>query len=216
MHTYLISDTHFFHSSIIKSCNRPFNSIEEMNEVIVSNWNKTVTSWDTIYHLGDIALKGSALEQKTILKRLNGNKILVKGNHDSRSNTFYQDAGFIDIHKHLILPYKDYTFLLTHIPNHKEYHSINPNWTPIEVEGNKVVNILGHLHNTFYTSSLDKSKYYCVSVENINYTPIHIERVYNIMRYNNRELEDIRAGINISRLSNNQFKELFGFDKCST
>ena len=51
---YFISDTHFNHNNIIKYCNRPFKSINEMNQTIINNWNKTVKADDEIYHLGDL------------------------------------------------------------------------------------------------------------------------------------------------------------------
>ena len=51
MTSYVISDTHFGHNNVIKFDNRPFADINEMNEAMVTNWNNTVKSTDTIYHL---------------------------------------------------------------------------------------------------------------------------------------------------------------------
>lgn len=80
MKTWLTSDPHFWHSNVIKYCNRPFATSEEMNEALVRNWNAVVAPEDLVYVLGDFALAARAVE--TILPRLNGRKILILGNHD--------------------------------------------------------------------------------------------------------------------------------------
>jgi calcineurin-like phosphoesterase family protein len=56
MTIFFTSDTHFNHKNIIKLCNRPFTSIEEMNEKIIENWNNIVKPEDIVWHLGDFAL----------------------------------------------------------------------------------------------------------------------------------------------------------------
>ena len=71
---YFISDTHFNHKNIIKYCNRPFKDVEEMNKVLIENWNNTVTDFNTIFHLGDVALTNES-EMKEIISKLKGKKI---------------------------------------------------------------------------------------------------------------------------------------------
>lgn len=78
---FFTSDTHFCHTNIIKLCGRPFSDAEEMNEVLIKNWNNTVGPNDIIYHLGDFCFAGSA-EWHSILGRLNGRIYLVIGNHE--------------------------------------------------------------------------------------------------------------------------------------
>jgi calcineurin-like phosphoesterase family protein len=75
------SDNHFFHKNIIKYCNRPFVDAEEMNETLITNWNNKVGPNDTIFHLGDFGF-GKPDKLESILKKLNGNIYLIKGNHD--------------------------------------------------------------------------------------------------------------------------------------
>lgn len=74
---YFISDTHFWHNSIISYCHRPFSSIEDMNEKLIKNWNDTVKPEDKVYFLGDFCLSNSE-RTRDVLNRLNGYKIIVK------------------------------------------------------------------------------------------------------------------------------------------
>ena len=83
---FFTSDTHFGHKNILGYCNRPFADIVKMNRELIAKWNATVSINDVIYHLGDFALtKGN--EAQMILSKLNGFKILVKGNHDKDMHT---------------------------------------------------------------------------------------------------------------------------------
>ena len=77
---FFTADTHFGHTNILKLCNRPFDSIEEMNEAMISNWNDRVKGTDTVYIVGDMFFRCEDAE--TVLKRLRGKKRLIVGNHD--------------------------------------------------------------------------------------------------------------------------------------
>lgn len=77
---YFTSDTHFGHENVIRFCNRPFACAEEMDEVMVANWNSRVRGNDTVYIIGDMFMHAERPEQ--ILKRLKGKKRLIIGNHD--------------------------------------------------------------------------------------------------------------------------------------
>lgn len=81
MSTYLTADTHFGHASIISNCNRPFASVEEMDEALIERWNAVVHPRDTVWHLGDFGFGDEARIAK-IFHALNGTKRLVLGNHD--------------------------------------------------------------------------------------------------------------------------------------
>lgn len=79
--TYYISDLHLGHANVIRLCNRPFASVEEMDEGLITAWNKKVHKNDTVYILGDLIYK-SALAPQEYLQLLKGKKHLILGNHD--------------------------------------------------------------------------------------------------------------------------------------
>lgn len=80
---FFISDLHFGHENIIKYDHRPFNSVNEMDDTMISNWNSTVTEEDTVYILGDFSWR-NAKETAEILEKLKGKKNLIIGNHDTK------------------------------------------------------------------------------------------------------------------------------------
>jgi calcineurin-like phosphoesterase family protein len=81
MKIFFTGCTHFGHANIIKLCNRPFSSVEDMDEQLTERWNNTVGNYDLVYHHGDFAFKGRQ-DNVEILKRLNGKITLIQGNHD--------------------------------------------------------------------------------------------------------------------------------------
>lgn len=78
---YFIADMHLGHANILKHCNRPFSSVEEMDETLIENWNSRVTDRDDVWIIGDFAFR-TAVSAEVYLKNLKGHKHLVKGNHD--------------------------------------------------------------------------------------------------------------------------------------
>jgi calcineurin-like phosphoesterase family protein len=160
---FLISDTHFGHQNtctLFKRADgsplRPFSDADEMNEIMVDRWNSTVKPSDKVYHLGDVVINRKYLD---VMGRLNGTKVLIKGNHDIFKLKYYLEY-FKDIRSCHVLN----GMIFTHIPIHK---------SSLARFGS---NVHGHLHATRVMDGdhID-SDYYCVSVENINYTPISLE-----------------------------------------
>ncbi len=84
---FFTSDPHFSHFNVIKYCNRPFASVEEMDAKLIADWNKVVTKNDDVYVTGDFCMMGvkSILEVMDILNQLNGTIHLVFGNHDHKN-----------------------------------------------------------------------------------------------------------------------------------
>jgi calcineurin-like phosphoesterase family protein len=151
---FLVSDTHFSHANIIQYGERPFVSVEEMDEHLVSNWNAVVRPQDHVYHLGDVALRKPHL---AIVKRLIGKKRLIMGNHDIFEVKDYLAAGFQKIMALRVLD----GCLLSHIPVH-----------PSSL-GRFRANIHGHIHqNKGYGFPFIN-----MSVEVIGYTPVALETV---------------------------------------
>lgn len=167
---FFISDTHFHHKNILTFKNdddshvRDFKSVEEMDEILVQNWNSVVRPQDKVYHLGDFSLG----KNPSIAGRLNGHKRLVRGNHDLHRLRDYA-VHFEEIYgiRHLK------GCVLSHVPIHPQ---------SLERWG---LNIHGHLHRNRVTNGyLDANgkpivddRYFNVSVECINYTPISVEEV---------------------------------------
>lgn len=79
---WFTSDLHFWHKNICKYCNRPYSSVEEMNEAIIANWNSVVKDDDTVFVLGDLGFCGYE-KLEPLMARLKGKKYLIQGNHDS-------------------------------------------------------------------------------------------------------------------------------------
>lgn len=153
---FLVSDTHFNHTNIIKYCDRPFKDITEMNNAIINNWNSIISKEDIVYHLGDFGL-GNFDELKKIFDKLNGKKYLIMGNHDlKRSKNFYLNLGFIGVYKKQC---QIENILLTHWPH--------------EVEKG-VFNYYGHIHNKEEKEQFLDGKHKCISLEKTNYMPVEL------------------------------------------
>lgn len=84
MKTFFTSDTHFGHANIIHHCSRPFATINEMDDVLIENWNAVVGPKDTVWHLGDFSM-GGAEDAQRYRSCLNGRIHLIWGNHDRNS-----------------------------------------------------------------------------------------------------------------------------------
>src|SRR5687768_11915000 len=84
--TFFTSDIHFGHKNILRynPDTRPYESVEDMTEKIIEDWNKTVRCSDTIYILGDVSFF-KAEESAKVLRRAQGKKILIRGNHDNKN-----------------------------------------------------------------------------------------------------------------------------------
>lgn len=167
---FAVADTHFFHARIIEF-GRPFATIEEHNETIVANWNATVLPEDKIYVLGDCVFGGG--ENFKIFERLNGEKHLILGNHDTKKRAYYEPY-FKTVEAYAEMRFHDGTILMSHMPVH-----------PDQMAKRFAVNVHGHVHAKTLMAyarpgrewESEDERYFNVSLENINYRPILIDEI---------------------------------------
>lgn len=95
MTPFVTADHHFWHTGIIAKVSRPYADVEHMNEDMIGRWNAKVRPNDLVYHLGDFSFAGRAKTQP-IFDRLNGRKVLVRGNHDPRQTL---TLGWYEVHR---------------------------------------------------------------------------------------------------------------------
>lgn len=181
---YVISDTHFNQSFIILFGRRPFRELKEMNETLIKNWNETVSKDDIVIVVGDF-VAGNYLFCKWLLHKLNGEKILIKGNHDFKFRLKkLHKTKKIKVYNKINLKLEEKEIVFTHKPIKK-------------IRENCVLNIHGHHHKKALPKNLPKKHYYNVAVEHNNYTPkslkeILLEKDFNIKTFDiNNILEQI-------------------------
>ena len=138
MAIYFTSDTHFGHENVISFSNRPFENLEEMEKVLIENWNARVRPNDDIYIIGDFAWRAKHDHIINVLKRLNGQKHLILGNHDRKYLDFDDfRASFVEIEKQLeVFVENRQRLVLCHYPM-AEWHQYHRG----------IYHIHGHLHN---------------------------------------------------------------------
>ena len=175
---FLVSDTHFGHAGVCRFTRndgvtklRPWTDPDEMDEFMVAAWNERVRPNDKVYHLGDVVINRRALKT---LARLNGDKVLIRGNHD-----IFKDEDYREYFRELRAYHVMNGMILSHIPVHAE--SL----------GRFGVNIHGHLHanrvkkargvdaktgEVLYSDENDV-RYHCVCVEQTDFAPILFEDV---------------------------------------
>ena len=175
---WLISDTHFGHAGVCHFTRndgvtklRPWDDPAEMDEFMIQAWNDKVKPNDKVYHLGDVVINRKALPT---LSRLNGDKVLIRGNHD-----IFRDDEYRQYFRELRAYHVMNGMILSHIPLHEASM------------GRFGVNIHGHLHanrvmkprgvdaksgQVLYSDEVDV-RYHCVCVEQTDFAPILFEEV---------------------------------------
>jgi calcineurin-like phosphoesterase family protein len=174
---FLVSDTHFGHEGVCRFMQsdgvtklRPWDNAEDMDEAMIQLWNDKVKPTDKVYHLGDVVINRKALRT---LARLNGEKVLIKGNHDIFRLHEYTEY-FKDVRGYHVMN----GMILSHIPIHP---------SGLYRFG---TNIHGHLHSNRVMMDdpfgqrepMIDVRYHCVCVEQTDFAPILFEEVIERIR----------------------------------
>jgi calcineurin-like phosphoesterase family protein len=169
VNTWFTSDTHFGHANIIRLCNRPYSSVEEMDEALIENWNSLVRDGDIVYHLGDFAFRGNNEKTTQIFNRLKGDKVLIRGNHDDYHTTENLDWQSV----HMYFEKKGFKGLDRLVMFHYPMREWN-GWY------RGAVHLYGHCHDTLplKNNSCD------VGVDSWNYHPVNYEQIIALIEKN--------------------------------
>jgi calcineurin-like phosphoesterase family protein len=170
MRYFLTSDPHFGHANIIRYCMRPFSDCEKMDEALIKNWNQRVKPEDSVFILGDFCFKnkqgieiGASLTKNAnyYLQKLNGEKILIKGNHDGPQSTKTIISG-------LLLEFANQKIWCTHDPK--------------DANLNYEINFIGHVHQNWLIKKFKNTILFNVGVDVHKYMPITMDEALQEIR----------------------------------
>ena len=170
---YFTSDLHLGHRGIIEMQNRPFENVEEMNHVLIDNYNEIVHKNDTIYFLGDISHHMPIERVNELLSMMKGKKILIKGNHDKK----YDSELFEEICDFKTVSLNGQYFSLMHYPM--------LSWPKKNSGG---IQLHGHIHSDEkynLQNREDNIRRYDVGVDANGFYPVSIKQIiefFTIMR----------------------------------
>lgn len=177
---FYIADWHYDHKNVIHFDNRPFSSIEEMNKELIDRWNKVVSKDDAVYVLGDM-FWCKVHEAIDVIDKLNGKKILIRGNHDSHDHRFIEK--FDRVCDYLETVDSDRKVVLCHYPivcfkNHFYgwYH------------------LYGHVHNSFEHHMMEKNRNLMESLYEKQCEMYNVGAMMPYMDYTPRTLDEIIEG----------------------
>jgi calcineurin-like phosphoesterase family protein len=163
MNIWMLADHHLDHANIIKYEDRPFAGVEEMSEEIIKRHNAVVSKDDKVFFLGDVGF-GKPEHLAQYIKRMNGRKTLILGNHDISSIPSvarWLEAGFVEVSRYPILFAEWYW--LSHEPLYMN-------------EATPYVNVFGHVHSNDTYKTISKHGY-CVSIERHDYRPVNFKEI---------------------------------------
>ena len=179
---WFTSDTHFFHDKIVEYSQRPFASVEEMNEELIARWNSVVHRDGIVFHLGDFCF-GKPDKWNHILDRLKGRIYLVLGNHDAGHISEEVAERFEAVAFQMRLNVNGQKIYLNHFPFLSYSGDNHGTWQ-----------LFGHIHSNLHNYNIiDKHRLaelqprqYDVGVDNNNFTPVSYRQVEEIIK--NRKL----------------------------
>lgn len=162
---YFTADQHLGHRGIISMQNRPFDSVEEMNKTILTNYNAVVHKDDTVYILGDICHHMTTYAANEMIQKMNGKKYLISGNHDKN----YDPSLFEDVRDFMTVSLNGQYFALMHYPM--------LSW-PKKNSGS--IQLHGHIHARMDYNEQNREEgilRYDVGVDANNFYPISVKQI---------------------------------------
>lgn len=194
---FFTSDLHFGHENVIRFDNRPFDTVKEMDEEMIKHWNAKVGKGDIVYVLGDFIWKAATNEAVSIIRRLNGQIILIKGNHDR----FLHNAAA----KKALAGIKDYDDICVTLEDGTTRRCILSHYFIPFYNGHRYQAIHLHGHSHFTEESAEEvrittelnEKGYDLKIYNVgcmywNYTPVTLDE---ILEKNTNEQANKNVGI---------------------
>lgn len=163
------SDLHLNHANILNFGGRPWKTVEEMNEAIITNFNAVVGATEPVYILGDFVLgKPDYPSIYSLVGQLNGHKYLVPGNHDTQAKlTMYQESGLIEVLPPLYEIKKPRKIVMCHFPLAKWHHDYDGTWM-----------LHGHTHGHFTNTGKSMD----VGIDaHPEFRPFHIDEIQMIL-----------------------------------
>ena len=163
MNVYFTSDQHFFHKNLLSISKERarFESLENMHQLLITNWNNRISNNDTVYVLGDFSF-GNSKQTQTVINKLNGTVVLIKGNHDKKGILL---AGYIRM--------LGYEFEMVHNPIDSS--------SPITLHGHIHKNNGGGVQTQQYVIQKNGRKFINVNCELWNYTPVNMKQIYKLL-----------------------------------
>jgi len=161
---FITADQHFFHGNIIKYCNRPFKSLEQMNETIIRNHNERVKPNDIVYHIGDFCFRnsnnsrgeGTRTTAEEYIQKLNGRIVFIKGNHD-------QNNSLKTVIESMVINYGGKRMWLIHDPKY--------------ARADYSINLVGHIHNNWKFQRREDSIIINVGVDVWGFKPMKLQEI---------------------------------------
>jgi len=161
---WFTADLHLGHQNIIRYCDRPFKTYQEMDEVLIANWNSLVKSRDIVYILGDFSMMTSQGILAKWFHQLNGKKILIIGNHDSKACI---NLPWTAVHDVKMLKHNKYKIWLSHYAHRSWPDSFGGSF-----------HLFGHTHGRLpkYGRSMD------VGVDAHDFKPVSFDQIVEILK----------------------------------
>lgn len=175
---FYIADWHYGHANCIAFDNRPFMTVEEMNTSLIARWNSVVTNADVVYILGDM-FWCQLDEAIAVLDQLNGQKVLIKGNHD-RCNDGKFVKRFVKVTEYLEVDDQGEKVVLCHypIPCFKNHYY---GW----------YHLYGHVHTSFEANMMEHTKFLMEELYDKKCQMYNVGAMMQYMDYTPRTLEEI-------------------------